>query len=49
MSFENIEYIITVAKEHSQSRAADQLLVSQSTISQYIRKVEKELGVKLWG
>jgi DNA-binding transcriptional LysR family regulator len=48
MSFDNIEYIITVAKEHSQSRAADQLLVSQSTISQYIRKVEKELGVKLF-
>ena len=48
MSFNNVEYIIAVAKEHSQSRAADQLLVSQSTISQSIRKVEKELGTKLF-
>lgn len=48
MSFNNVEYLIAVAKEHSQSRAADQLLVSQSTISQSIRKVEKELGTKLF-
>jgi DNA-binding transcriptional LysR family regulator len=48
MSFNSIEYIITAAKEHSQSRAADQLLVSQATISQNIRKVETELGAKLF-
>lgn len=43
-----LHYIITVANEKSISLAAKKLLISQPSLSQYIRKLEKELGVELF-
>lgn len=42
------KYIKTVAECHSFSRAAQQLYVSQPSLSRFVRKVEEELGVELF-
>jgi len=43
-----MEYIITIAEEKRQSRAADKLMISQPALSQQVRKVEEEFGAKLF-
>lgn len=43
-----LHYVITVANEKSISLAAKKLLISQPSLSQYIQKLEKELGVELF-
>lgn len=48
MEFRSIEYIVQVAKNGSVSRTAEQLFVSQSTISKSIKKTEEDLGVVLF-
>ncbi|SHH09662.1 DNA-binding transcriptional regulator, LysR family [Anaerosphaera aminiphila DSM 21120] len=48
MEFREFEYIITVAKYQSFTKAAEKLYVSQPTISQTITNVEKKLNVKLF-
>ncbi len=48
MEFRNLEYIVQVAKSGSVSRTAEQLFVSQSTISKSIKKTEEKLGVVLF-
>lgn len=41
------EYFMMIAREKSISRAAEKLYISQSSLSQYIAKLESELEVKL--
>ena len=48
MDFRQMRYLIEVAECQSVSRAADNLYVSQSAISHYIKYVEESLGVKLF-
>lgn len=43
-----LEYIITISEEKSLSRAAEKLLVTQPALSQQLKKLEKELDVKLF-
>lgn len=43
-----LRYVITVAKEGSFSRAADILNIAQPSLSQYIKKIEKQLGIELF-
>lgn len=43
-----LHYVITVANERSISLAAKKLMISQPSLSQYIQKLEKELGVELF-
>ena len=43
----NPEYFLTVAAEHSFSRAAEKLYVSQPYLSQHIRHLEERFGVRL--
>lgn len=43
----NPEYFLTIAAEHSISKAAEQLHISQPYLSQYIIHLEKEFGIKL--
>jgi len=48
MNFEQILYIVEVAKHRSLSVAAQNLHVTQSGISQSITSLEKELGLKIF-
>ena len=43
-----IEYILTIAKHKSISKAADELFVTQSALNQQLLKLEKELGAPLF-
>lgn len=43
----NPEYFLTIAAEHSFSRAAEKLFVSQPYLSQHIRHLEERFGVQL--
>lgn len=44
----NPEYFLTIAQENSISRAAEKLYISQSSLSQYLAKLENGLEVKLF-
>ena len=44
----NPEYFITIAKERSISKAAEDLYVSQPYLSQHLIRLEKSIGVKLF-
>jgi DNA-binding transcriptional LysR family regulator len=48
MDLRQLEYIITIAEEKNISRAADRLFVSQPALSQYLQKLEQDLGVSLF-
>ena len=43
-----IRYVMTVAREGSFSRAADILDIAQPSLSQYIKKIEAQLGIELF-
>ena len=47
MRIEQLEYLIEIAKTNSISIAAENLYVSQPSISEAIKKLEGELGIKL--
>ncbi|MCA6119123.1 LysR family transcriptional regulator [Bradyrhizobium sp. WSM 1738] len=46
-SFDDLRYLIAVAREQSFTKAAGKLGVSQSALSQTIRQIEGRLGVRL--
>ncbi|MCR4429637.1 MAG: LysR family transcriptional regulator [Tepidanaerobacteraceae bacterium] len=48
MEIHQLEYVLAVATHQSFTRAAEKLNVSQSSLSQQISKLEKELGVNLF-
>lgn len=48
MTLKDLEYYAIVAREGSITRAAAQLYIAQPALSQCIRKLEKELGAKLF-
>ncbi|WP_215698517.1 LysR family transcriptional regulator [Clostridium sp. MCC353] len=48
METKYLEYIITIAKEQNMRKAADKLFVSQSSLSQYLNKLETEVGAPLF-
>ena len=48
MNLKELNYIVTIADEGSISRAAEKLFVTQSTLSQYLLKLEAELGTPLF-
>jgi len=48
MNTKILEYVIAVAEEKQQSRAAARLMVSQAALSQQIKKLEAELGTPLF-
>ena len=47
MFVKNPEYFLTIVKERSISKAAERLYLSQPYLSQYLAKIEKDLGVTL--
>lgn len=48
MDVKYLNYIIAIANNHNMTRAAKELYVSQSSLSQYLAKLEKELGTPLF-
>lgn len=48
MNMKQLKYVLILAKEGSFSRAADILNISQPSLSQYIKKIENDLGVELF-
>jgi len=48
MTTKQIQYVITLAFEGSFSRASEVLNISQPSLSQYIKKIETELGIDLF-
>ena len=48
MDFKQYEYVLMVAEEKSFSKAAKKLYISQPSLSQYISRIETNLGVSLF-
>ena len=48
MDLKEFSYLITLAENGSVSKAADQLFMAQSSLSQFLHQYESELGVKLF-
>lgn len=48
MNLKQFKYVLTLANEHSFSGAADVLNITQPSLSQYVKKIEKEIGAKLF-
>ena len=39
-----LNYILAIANRHNMTKAAEDLFVSQSSLSQYLSRLEQELG-----
>jgi len=48
MDLHELEYYIAIAEEQNLSKAAERLYISQPALSQYLKKTEQKLGVKLF-
>lgn len=48
MELHQLQYVVEVAKQRHFTRAAEEICVAQSSLSQQITKLEEELGVKLF-
>ena len=48
MNTQQLEYILKIAEERSFSGAAEKLFITQPSLSQYVSKVEKQLGTLLF-
>lgn len=48
MDTRHLQYILTIAQKQNMTKAAEELFVSQSSLSQYLGKLEQELGVPLF-
>ena len=48
MNTKQFQYVLTLAHEGSFSRAADVLNITQPSLSQYVKKIEKEIGTELF-
>lgn len=48
MEFRDIEYVCAIATYKSITKAAESLFITQPTLSQYIKNMEKRLGVEIF-
>lgn len=48
MNMKQLKYVLVLAEEGSFSRAAETLNITQPSLSQYIKKIEKQQGVELF-
>lgn len=48
MNFDQLKYFLTIVKTGSFSEAADEMFISQSSMSKQIKALEHELGIDLF-
>jgi len=48
MNMKQLKYVLVLAEEGSFSKAADALGISQPSLSQYVKKIEREIGIALF-
>ena len=48
MNTKQLQYVLTLAREGSFSKAAETLNITQPSLSQYIKKIEREIGLELF-
>ncbi len=48
MEFKDIEYVCAIEEHKSITKAAESLFIAQPTLSQYIKNMQKRLGVRLF-
>ncbi len=48
MTTDQLQYIITIAEKKNLTKAAASLFISQSALTQFVNKLEKQLGVRLF-
>ena len=48
MTLQQLKYVITIAKYNSMNQAAKELFVSQPNMSETVRTLEEELGIKIF-
>ena len=48
MNMKQFKYVLVLAKEGSFGKAAENLQISQPSLSQYIKKIEQQVGVELF-
>ena len=47
MNFRQLEYVITIYREGTLTRAAEKLFISQPALTQQLQKLEKEIGTAM--
>ena len=48
MNFRQLEYVITIYREGTLTKAAEKLFISQPALTQQLQKLEKEIGTQLF-
>lgn len=48
MDFRSLRYVLEVAEQQSFSKAAEKLYIAQPSLSQYVKNIEEQLGVRLF-
>ena len=48
MEYRELKYLLTLAQTRNMTRAAEQLYISQSALSHYLKCVEEDLGARLF-
>ena len=48
MTLQQLKYVITIAKYNSMNQAAKELFVSQPNMSETVKTLEDELGIKIF-
>ena len=48
MTLQQLKYVITIAKYNSMNKAAKELFVSQPNMSETVKALEEELGIKIF-
>ena len=48
MDTRHLTYILAIAQKKNMTKAAEELFVSQSSLSQYLTKLEQEIGTPLF-
>ena len=53
MNYHELKYILCIAKYQNLTKAAQELYISQPTLTKHLQKLEREMGTKLftwaWG
>ena len=46
MNYSELHYILCIAKHQNLTRAAQELYISQPTLTKHLQKLEREMGAK---